>query len=98
MPYLRVNLSNKAIELLDKLKQEYKLDSRSHTLEVIIEQLLEPKEQSNLIQEVFSGSFHTRHIFVGPVEGHLPGRLHQRILGDPSRLSVANDTFSIHCC
>lgn len=51
MPYLRVNLSNKAIELLDKLKQEYKLDSRSHTLEVIIEQLLEPTEQSNLIQE-----------------------------------------------
>ena len=51
MSYARVNLSSKTIELLDKLKQEYKLDSRSYTLEVIIEQLLEPTEQSNLIQE-----------------------------------------------
>ena len=51
MPYTKVNLSNKTIELLDKLKQEYKLDSRSQTLEVIIKQLLEHPEQSNLRQE-----------------------------------------------
>ena len=51
MPCVRVNLSNKAINLLDKLKQSYKLNNRSQTLEMIIEQLTEPPEQPDLNQE-----------------------------------------------
>ena len=41
MPELRVNLSQRTIDLLEELKKEHGLRTRSQALEMIIEQLLE---------------------------------------------------------
>jgi metal-responsive CopG/Arc/MetJ family transcriptional regulator len=46
MTEVKVNLSHRAINLLDQLKQEYGLKSRSQALEGIIEQLLEEPEET----------------------------------------------------
>ena len=52
MPEVRVNLSYKTIEILDELKTQYKLASRSQALEMIIEQLLEnPEDQNTAVDE-----------------------------------------------
>lgn len=51
MPAVKVNLSAKTIKLLDKLKQQYKLSSRSQALEMIIEQLLEDLESKSPASE-----------------------------------------------
>jgi len=51
MPVVRINLSVKTIQLLDRLKQEWKLDSRGKTLEKIIEELLDDSNNSNSTQE-----------------------------------------------
>ena len=52
MPAVKVNLSAKTIKLLDKLKQQYKLSSRSQALEMIIEQLLgDPEDQNPEMEE-----------------------------------------------
>lgn len=51
MPEIKVNISNRMITLLDELKMQYKLSSRSQALEMIVEQLLEDPEESNSKQE-----------------------------------------------
>lgn len=47
MPKVRVNLSQRTIDLLEELKQQYDLRSRSGALEMIIEQLLEDPDGTN---------------------------------------------------
>lgn len=47
MPKVRVNLSQRTIDLLEELKQQYDLRSRSDALEMIIEQLLEDPDGTN---------------------------------------------------
>lgn len=47
MPEVKVNLSNRVINLLEQLKQEYGLTSRSQALEMIIEQLLIPDDKDS---------------------------------------------------
>ena len=47
MTEVRVNLSRRAIALLEELKQHYNLRSRSDVLEMIIEQLLEDPDGTN---------------------------------------------------
>ncbi|QNI63834.1 putative MJ1172 family protein [Synechococcus sp. A15-44] len=51
MPKVRVNLSRRTIDLLEKIKQHYNLSSRSDALEMIIEQLLEDPDGTNPGQE-----------------------------------------------
>lgn len=51
MPEVRVNLSAEIIEILDKLKDQYQLSSRSQALELIIEQLLDDPEKENPAEE-----------------------------------------------
>lgn len=47
MPIVRVNLSQHAIDLLEELKKERRLKTRSQTLEMIIEQLLTVPEDTS---------------------------------------------------
>ena len=47
MPEVRANLSQKAIDLLEELKKEHGLKTRSQALEMIIEQLLEDPDGTN---------------------------------------------------
>ena len=47
MPEVRVNLSQQTIDLLEELKKEHGLKTRSQALEMIIEQLLTVPEDTN---------------------------------------------------
>ena len=47
MPEVRVNLSQHVITLLEQLKKEHGLKTRSQALEMIIEQLLEDPDRTN---------------------------------------------------
>ena len=47
MPEVRVNLSQQTIDLLEELKKEHGLRTRSQALEMIIEQLLTDPEDTN---------------------------------------------------
>ena len=51
MPEVRVNLSQKAITLLEQLKKENGLKTRSQALEMIIEELLAVPEDTNCVPE-----------------------------------------------
>ena len=52
MPEIKVNISNRMITLLDELKKQYGVSSRSQVLETIIEQLLdEPNETADQQEE-----------------------------------------------
>ena len=47
MPKIKANLSQRTIYLLEELKQQFDLRSRSDALEMIIEQLLEDPDGTN---------------------------------------------------
>ena len=47
MPVVKVNFSNNNIELLNKIKERYNLESRTQALEMIIEQVLQDREELN---------------------------------------------------
>ena len=47
MPVVRVNLSQQTIDLLEELKKEHGLKTRSQALEMIIEELLSVPEDTN---------------------------------------------------
>lgn len=47
MPEVRVNLSQQTIDLLEGLKKEHGLKTRSQALEMIIEELLSVPEDTN---------------------------------------------------
>ena len=47
MPEVRVNLSQQTINLLEELKKEHGLKTRSQALEMIIEELLSVPEDTN---------------------------------------------------
>ena len=47
MPEVRVNLSQQTIDLLQELKKEHGLKTRSQALEMIIEQLMEDPDETN---------------------------------------------------
>ena len=51
MPEVRVNLSQQAITLLEQLKKEHGLKTRSQVLEMIIEELLAVPEDTNSVPE-----------------------------------------------
>lgn len=46
MPEIRINISEKRLALLETLKNEYGLSSRSEALEAIFEQLFIPDEET----------------------------------------------------
>ena len=47
MPVVRVNLNQETIDLLEELKKEHRLTTRSQALEMIIEEFLSVPEDTN---------------------------------------------------